>query len=92
MALSLLVAPGPTEVSPEIFAARLAGEYGLTARSELIGNRLHVWLSRDDSGAAADGQEREPGAAIQRSFPEPTTSASGPAQDDAAPLAGLTEV
>jgi two-component system nitrogen regulation response regulator GlnG len=92
MALSLLVATGPTEISPVILAARLAGEYGLAARSELVGSTLRVWLHRDDGGAVADGQEREPGAAIQRSFLEPTTSASGPAQDGVAPLAGLTEV
>jgi two-component system, OmpR family, response regulator QseB len=92
MTLSLLVAPGPAELSPQSFATRLAGEYGLAARSELVGGVLRVWLRRDEGGVTADGCDEKPGVAIQLPSHETTSGANGAMRGDATPLADFTEV
>jgi DNA-binding response OmpR family regulator len=65
MSLSLRVTSGSGEPSPQSFAVRLAGEYGLTARSELVDGWLRVWLRREDSGPTAEPTSREPVSGIQ---------------------------
>jgi DNA-binding response OmpR family regulator len=70
MSLSLRVTTVAGEPSPQSVAIRLAGEYGLTARSELVDGWLRVWLRREDGGPAAEPIIREPASGIQLSDDE----------------------
>jgi DNA-binding response OmpR family regulator len=77
MSLSLRVAAESVELSPQSFATRLAGEYGLTARSELVDGWLRVWLRREEGDLATEPPIRELGSGIELSDHEAEAGATG---------------